>query len=492
MLAESTTGAHVTGDAARDALLLGRRISSTETCDVVSPEATDAPGGERRFALLVFFGDEAQVRLLDHGSTSVVGREPPCEIVVRDASISRRHARFSIVEGAVWVEDLDSRNGTLLRGQRVERVRLEPGDEVQVGTVRLVLAATLSREQAPEAGRPEGGGIEAGGIEAARSGHVIRNALMQKLYADVDRVSRTNVPVLVLGETGSGKEHVANALHQRGRPTGPFVVANCAAIPPSLFEATLFGHERGAFTGAVKQTLGLFERAHGGTLFLDEIGELASTQQAALLRAIETRRITRVGASSEVAVDVRLIAATHCDLEAMTADGIFRQDLYFRLNGVKFLVPPLRERTDEIEPLVRLFIERARSDWGVTVRDIAADALNVLGGYAWPGNIRQLHHAVERAALLSRAEKINVGDLPDYVFSAGQQPAPIRDFFESLSDLTLREQLARFEAALVSEALRRAGGNRVAAAKLLRIPVRTLFRKIRVASESDKEEDGGA
>jgi DNA-binding NtrC family response regulator len=455
---------------------IGRKITSVETCDIVGPELPVTPE-ERRFALLVFFGAEAQVRLLDQGSVAVVGREPPCEIVVRDASISRRHARFSIEDGRVWVEDLDSRNGTLVCGQRVARRRLDPGDEVRVGTARLVLAATLANQRELRAA-----------IDPARGDYVICNALMRALYADLERVSRANVPILILGETGSGKEHVASTLHQRGRASGPFVVANCAAIPPSLFEATLFGHERGAFTGAVGKTIGLFERADGGTLFLDEIGELSTTQQAALLRAIETRRITRVGSSAEIPIDVRLVAATHCDLEAMTVDGTFRQDLYFRLNGVKLVVPPLRERRDEIEPLACLFLERARHEWGVPVRGIAEDALAVLLDYAWPGNVRQLHHAVERAALLARAERVHVGDLPDYVVGPAGTAPEARGYVESLSDLGLREQLSRFESALVKEALRRTGGNRAGASKLLRIPIRTLFRKIRVASGSTEGE----
>jgi transcriptional regulator with PAS, ATPase and Fis domain len=257
-------------------------------------------------------------------------------------------------------------------------------------------------------------------------------------------------------------------------------------LPAALLESTLFGHERGAFTGAAARSIGVFERAHGGVLFLDEIGELASGAQAALLRAIETLRIIRVGSSIETAVDVRVVAATHCDLAAMIEEGSFRKDLYFRLSGVQLEVPPLRERADEIEPLVGLFLNKARDDWGARARDVARDALEALRSYHWPGNVRQLRHAVERAALLSTGATLVAADFPAYVFepdsSPAVAPAPLP------VELALREQLRRYERLLIAEALRRAGGNREIAAKLLRIPRRTLFRKLRSSTQGDDQD----
>src|ERR1041385_1563892 len=228
--------------------LAERRISLTETCDLVAPEAPRDSVADRRFALLVFSGSEARVCLLDEGMTVVLGREPPCEIVVKDSSISRQHARFSLRDGHVWAEDLDSRNGTTRGGQRIRRERLEPGDEVHAGTARLVLAAT----GAPVATAPNAP-LGSEDVE-----YVIHNAAMKRLYEDVTRVSRTNVPVLILGESGAGKEPVAGAVPRQGaRRNGPFIVVNCAAIPPALLETTLFGHERGAFTGATGKSVGL-------------------------------------------------------------------------------------------------------------------------------------------------------------------------------------------------------------------------------------------
>jgi DNA-binding NtrC family response regulator len=410
---------------------------------------------------------------VEGGSAVVVGREAPSEIVVNDASVSRQHARFSLEDGAIWVEDLGSRNGTFLRGRRIERERLTGGDEVGVGKARVVLAAT----------RVPDGGIER--ICASDEDLVVQNPRMKQLYQDAARAARANVPILVLGETGSGKEHVAAAIHREGpRKTEPFVVVNCGAIPTSLLETTLFGHERGAFTGAAARAIGVFERADGGVLFLDEIGELTMSAQVALLRALETRRISRVGGSSEIQVDVRVVAATHCDLEGMIEEGTFRQDLYFRLSGVQLEVPPLRERSDEIAPLSRLFLARARREWDVRAREIAREAMAALERYAWPGNVRQLRHAIERSALLGGGETIAVADLPEYVLARVPETperTPPELAVES-GDLALKERVRRFERALIDEALRRAGGNRQVAAKLLRIPLRTLFRKMRLAS----------
>src|SRR6185503_16567419 len=213
---------------------------------------------------------------------------------------SRQHARFVRNQGEVWVEDLDSRNGTRLRGKAIERQRLESGDEILIGNVRVVLAGT---REPPASAAPRS---QAG---AGPSEMVIRNQRMLAIYRDVAQAARGKLPALILGETGTGKELVARALHRQSeRKERPFVAVNCAAIPPSLLESTLFGHERGAFTGATGRSIGVFERANGGVLFLDEIGDLGASAQVALLRAIETRRITRVGSSTEVAVDVMLVA----------------------------------------------------------------------------------------------------------------------------------------------------------------------------------------
>ncbi|HEX4351882.1 MAG TPA: sigma 54-interacting transcriptional regulator, partial [Polyangiales bacterium] len=392
-------------------------------------------------------------------------------VVVRDPSISRQHVRFRRERDEVWVEDLDSRHGTFVRGRRIERERLAPFDEVSLGDVRVVLAGT--EDPSPTH------------VESSDPTLVIQNARMRHVYSQAELAARGRLPILVLGETGTGKEHVAQAIHRASpRRDKPLVAVNCAAIAPSLLESALFGHERGAFTGANQRSIGVFERADGGMLFLDEVGDLSANAQVALLRAIETQTICRLGAAKEIRVDVHIVTATHCDLEGMVEEDTFRRDLYFRLNGIQLELPPLRERTDEIEAMARLFLQRACREWNLPARELATDAIEALLACGWPGNVRQLRYAIERAALLARGRVITANDLPEYV---RERAAPTASPVLLAPDLGLRQQLRRYERMLIDEALRRSGGNRQAAAKLLRVPLRTLFRKMRGPGAHEEE-----
>jgi DNA-binding NtrC family response regulator len=311
---------------------------------------------------------------------------------------------------------------------------------------------------------------------------VVLNAEMRRLYEQAARAARGRLPVLVLGETGTGKEHLARAVHRESeRRCKPFVAVNCAAIAPALLESALFGHERGAFTGAHQRSLGVFERASGGVLFLDEIGDLGAAAQAALLRAIETQRICRVGSSQELAIDVCLVTATHCDLAAMAEEGTFRRDLYFRLNGVQLELLPLRQRTDEIDALACLFLDRACREWGLAAREFAPDAIAALRRCPWPGNVRQLRFAVERAALFASGAMITAADLPAHVRTTSPQHIEESAVVRCVPELGFKQQMRCYERLLIEDALRRASGNRHAAAKLLGLPLRTLFRKLRPA-----------
>ncbi|HEY2734387.1 MAG TPA: sigma 54-interacting transcriptional regulator [Polyangiales bacterium] len=453
-----------------DVRATSRKITLTETADLLGAfEPPSAAACARRFGLLIFCHGEAQLRMLDEGTSVVLGRAEPAEVIVRDPSISRQHVRFRRELDEVWVEDLDSRHGTFIRGRKVERERLAAFDEVSLGEVRVVLAATGDEAplQSPTAD-PE---------------LVIQNARMRHVYAQVELAARGRLPILVLGETGTGKEHVAQAIHRASpRCDKPLVAVNCAAIAPSLLESALFGHERGAFTGATQRHVGVFERADGGMLFLDEVGDLSASAQVALLRAIETQTITRLGATKEMRVDVQIVTATHCDLESMVEENTFRSDLYFRLNGIQLELPPLRERSDEIEALARLFLRKACREWSLPTRELSADALDALLGCSWPGNVRQLRYAIERAALLAHGRVISASDLPEHVTERATAAASLL-----APNLGLRQQLRRYERLLIDEALRRTGGNRQAAAKLLRIPLRTLFRKLRGLDSNEDE-----
>ena len=261
------------------------------------------------------------------------------------------------------------------------------------------------------------------------------------------------------------------------------MAVNCGAIPPQLVESTLFGHEKGAFTGAAQTRKGVFEEADGGTLLLDEVAELPPAAQAALLRVLETKQLTRVGAARDIAVDVRTVAATHRDLSAMIEAGTFRADLYYRLSTMVLTVPPLRERAEDIEPLARHFIARASEGRGPIT--LSSEAVARLHGYPWPGNVRELRNAIERAVLVARGPRIEATDLPERVSAAAPQPRmtlPPVEPQETEPDGAgdLRARLAAYEARVLVEALDATGWNRTETAKRLGMPVRTLSHKMQV------------
>ena len=312
---------------------------------------------------------------------------------------------------------------------------------------------------------------------------VVRSARMRAVLDEVARVAASTLPVLVHGETGTGKELIARANHdQSPRRGAPMRSINCGAIPATLVEGMLFGHERGAFTSADKQQKGLFEQAHGGTVFLDEIGELSSTAQAALLRVLETKKLMRIGGDREIDVDVRVVAATHRDLEAMCDAGGFRRDLLYRLNAVVLDLPPLRERAEEIEPLANALLAEANASSGRAVRGLSPDALELVRRYPWPGNVRELKNAIERAVVIARGDLVTDADLPARVressprmpSNAPEEPRDLGDFKERV-----KQQTQKLETEMIVEALRRTNGNQTEAAKLLNMPVRTFTHKMK-------------
>jgi two-component system, NtrC family, response regulator AtoC len=304
---------------------------------------------------------------------------------------------------------------------------------------------------------------------------VVRSPRMQALYQMIGQIAPKGISVLLTGETGTGKEVFAAALHRQSGRKGPLRAVNCATIPATLTESVLFGHERGAFSGAVQRAKGVFEDADGGTLLLDEVGELSAQAQAALLRVLQTRRVTRVGSNQEIEVDVRVVAATHRDLEQMVEQGEFREDLLYRINAITLRLPPLRERPEEIEPLAEAFLRDAAAQWGSSAHAFSPAALEALRGHHWPGNVRELRNVIERAAALSSGPLIEPDDLGDRLrrepsgpSRPGPQPEP------STQSDPFRDRVRNFEAELIAEALRRCGGNVSKAADMLQIPVRTL------------------
>ncbi len=299
-----------------------------------------------------------------------------------------------------------------------------------------------------------------------------RSPAMQDVFRTIERLAKSRANVLLTGESGTGKELAARAIHSLGpRSQGPFVAVNCNAINPNLIESELFGHEKGAFTGAHEKRRGRFEAAEGGTLLLDEIGDLEPNIQVKLLRTLQERVIERVGSSESISVDVRIVAATHRDLEREVADGRFRQDLFFRISVVPLRMPPLRERGDDIRLLAEHSLERHAREVGHPLR-LSAAAISALQRHAWPGNVRELENAIEHGVALVEGEVIEARDLPEGIGERSRTEALSDDWRRGL--LNFEEAVARFEQALILEALERRSWNQTRAAEDLRITRRVL------------------
>jgi DNA-binding NtrC family response regulator len=578
------------------------------------------PPGDKaaRATLVIYAHDDTRIVELRDGESVLVGRALPADVVVEDLTISRQHARLTYRDGAVEIEDLGSRNGTLVRGTRITSARLRAGEDVRLGGVALsvhvregaepplgissydqvmgrledevVRARTFGHSFAvvavfaPE--RPEAAGgedarhvsrwaprvrdelrpvdliavhgphsvlvvmpeasqesaervarrlarVSDGGVlccgvarfpetakaagalvsaahTAARSASlaapvqlakgvapgeegatIVKAESMLRLYSLADRVAGNDVPVLILGETGTGKEVIARHVHRASpRAKNRMVVINCAALPANLIESALFGHEKGAFTGADTVKKGVFEEGDASTVFLDEVGELSPAAQAALLRVLETKRFSRVGSAKEIAVDVRIIAATHRDLDAMVEAGTFRADLYYRLNTMTLRLPPLRERRAELEPLARAFLAQTVERWNTTARDFSPATLELLLGHPWPGNVRELRNVIERAAVICTSDVLDVEDLPERmrlrstaeVAASAEESVPpfgVPSMTEDLGGVPFRDRIRDYEVRLITDALDASGGNQSRAAEILQMPLRTLVHKIK-------------
>ncbi len=309
---------------------------------------------------------------------------------------------------------------------------------------------------------------------------VIADPAMIKVYALIERLAPSPIPVLILGESGVGKEYAAAAVHHGSGRTGPFVAVNCAAFTQSLVESELFGHDKGAFTGATAAKPGLFEAAHGGTLFLDELAELPPAVQANLLRVLETKLVTRIGETTERPVDVRLVAATLRDLTKEVAEGRFRQDLYFRLGGATVIVPPLRDRRAEIPALARELLRVACVQAKRPALAITPAAMQVLLMHTWPGNIRELRNAMQYVAATAPDDRVEVADLPPPLDADEPvEPAPVTRAETAGGFRPIGEELRELERKRMTEALAAAGGVKTRAAALIDMPIRTFNFKLR-------------
>ncbi len=454
--------------------------------DTDRAEVSDFSGDARAY-LIVHGPDKVDVVEVPVGRETVIGRGSESNAVVDDARVSRRHVRLRWDAGNLFIDDLGSRNGTNLNGEVLQGAsrRARGGDCIRLGGHEITIAivsgagplqpALLERSDSPS--RPSRPAPDAGDTP---DGIVIAEPSMARMFGFTRRVAATSTTVLILGETGVGKEVVAQQIHAwSARHDRPFVRVNCAALPETLVESELFGHERGAFTGAERRKIGFAEAAHEGTLFLDEIGELSLPVQAKLLAMLENRAIVRLGSTVETPVNVRVIAATHRNLTDEVKKGTFREDLYYRIGVVVIRVPPLRERPSEVTLLAKLFAKRFGSHTGFGEPTIAPDAAAALVAHQWPGNIRELRNAIEHAVLLTEDGVIRREHLPETVLGAPADPnAASMPRTGTARAGGVRAALAEVERASIEEALRAEGGNRTRAALKLGISLRSLLYKL--------------
>jgi len=331
-------------------------------------------------------------------------------------------------------------------------------------------------------------------IQESEVGIIGKAPSMQEVFRAIGRLSRSNISVLITGESGTGKELVARALHQHSpRAAGPFIALNMAAIPRDLMEAELFGHEKGAFTGAQARRVGRFEQAEGGTLFLDEIGDMPADAQTRLLRVLSDGQFYRVGGGATVKADVRILAATHQDLEALVEQGRFREDLYHRLNVIRIDIPPLRERAEDIPQLMEFFLKKVAAELGTETKEIRPDALKVLEAFSWPGNVRQLENVARWLTVMASGREIHARDLPPEIRGAtaseGEGGSPV-DWRDALKRWVQERYAAgvtglhrELEDELIRAALAATGGHKQEAAKLLGWGRNTLTRKLKDLEE---------
>jgi transcriptional regulator with GAF, ATPase, and Fis domain len=387
-------------------------------------------------------------------SRAVIGSARGVDVVIDDPTVSRLHAEIELRDDGLWVKDLGSTNGTFVGAVRIESARIPDGATLRLGAASVVVTRTEERELA------DSWSTESFGPMLGTS------AVMRELFARLAKVAATEFTVLVQGETGTGKELVAQAIHDSSpRANGPLVVVDCSALPENLIEAELFGHNKGAFTGADRAREGAIEAANGGTVFLDEIAELPLAMQPKLLRVIESKTLRRVGESAYRNVDVRFVAATHRDIGSMVNRGAFREDLYFRLAVVPVVVPPLRDRLEDIPLLVKRFVPAGAS--------LPVTFLESLSARPWPGNVRELRNAIDRAVAIGSDEAFTPASASP---GTSLPPVPIDRPFKDVKNAWLDHVEREYIGALLK---RHAGNvNQVAAsAGLDRTYVYRLVRK---------------
>ena len=428
-------------------------------------DTEEFPSAVRRFRLRGLDGALTGKAFESTSDRLQIGSHPSNQVQIRDRTISRFHAEvFVAPDGRVWVKDLGSRNGTRVNGTRVREAELTEGTVLQLGRARLAFEPLAEQNQLPVASVTSFGELVGSSVP------------LRAAFALLEKASASDVTVLLTGESGTGKSQAAEAVHARSaRASKPFRIVDCAAVPATLLDSELFGHERGAFTGATERRQGVFEEANGGTVFLDEIGELPSDLQPKLLRVLEAREIRRVGSNNYLSVDIRLVAATNRDLRNEVNAGRFRADLYFRLAVLRVHLPALRERPSDIPLVAEELIRRLSLDDETRLALLDPGFLARLRVAPWPGNVRELRNHLERCAALQQVLHPSVEDGPAQHLTVVDASVPYSEARRTLLD--------NFERSYVRALLERHEGNVTqasAAAQVDRVHLHRLIRRHRL------------
>jgi DNA-binding NtrC family response regulator len=416
----------------------------------------------RRGKLVVVSGTDLQKTFSIEGKEVTIGSQEDNHCVLNDPTVSRHHAAIEeTVEGYV-LRDLGSTNGTSLSGIPIKEAYLEYGSIIGLGNTRLQFVPLEETVEIPPSQEHYFGDVFGGSVE------------MKRIFTMLKKISPTDITVTIEGETGTGKELVARAIHSHSqRAKGPFVVIDCGSISKSLIESELFGHEKGAFTGATQARRGAFEMASGGTIFIDEIGELCLEMQPKLLRVLEQREVRRVGGNEVFKVNVRVVAATNRDLAFEVQKGRFREDLFYRISVVKIHLPPLREKGEDVAFLAQQFAREFSEQYGSREEmAVSGEALEILRHYHWPGNVRELRNVITRAMAMGDGKVLQPRDFIMPLPSEGRSGGTTLDSF-------VGKTLEEIEKAVIMKTLEANGGNKSEAARVLGIAYSTLYEKIK-------------
>jgi len=454
-------------------------LEMEETRDVVSL---------RKCQLRVITGPDEKKKFDLNRKITRIGKKEDNEVALLDNTVSRHHVEIEMTADSYLLKDLNSTNGTFINGLRVKEAYLSPGDVIKIGNTEIEFVAFDEKVRIEPSPNQQFGEL------------VGKSRKMRQIFSLLEKVSPSLATVIIEGETGTGKELVARAIHGASlRKDKPFIVFDCSAVAPTLIESELFGHEKGAFTGAIKQRKGAFEAAYGGTVFLDEIGELTLDLQPKLLRALEQREIKRVGSNEKIDLDVRVVCATNRDLRKEVDEGRFREDLYYRLSVVKVHIPALRERSEDIPLIIKKFLEQGRfnrlPDGSLKVVRVEDDALKLLQRYQWPGNVRELANVIERVVSMADGDTISASNL-SYVFQEMEQMVEPTEKMSVDTSLPFKEAKQKvveiFEKDYLEELLKRNNYNVSRASREAQIDrkhLRNLLKKYEINAPDDDEED---